>query len=98
MAFGSHIDHQIIHNVGLRFLKNGYMVKFYSDFSYEVDKMQDFKVSIFFFNEKVLRRKIEACMCYCSQMPDLFGNIENAKKYFKNNKEGDWYYEKYYVK
>ena len=97
MSMGSHVDHVLLHNVGLKLKDEGYKVKFYQDFSYQFDqKVENFKVEKHYFNETVLNKKIKACMCYVSQMPDLFGNNENAKKYFKSFKEKEKYYERYY--
>lgn len=97
MSMGGHVDHVLLHNVGLVLNSEGYKVKFYQDFSYQInDSIKNYKVEKFYFDEMVLNKKITACMCYVSQMPDLFGNNDNAKKYFKKFKEKEKYYERYY--
>ena len=98
MAFGYHVDHQLVNKVGVKFLEEGYTVKFYSDFSYKVGCVEGFEKEDWFFSEKMLIQKVKACMCYSSQMPDLFGSNEKAERYFKNFKRGEWYYETYFVK
>ncbi len=98
MGFGNHIDHVLVHKIGLKLLKEGFCVKFYTDFSYKSNSVKNFKVIPFLFKQKILNVKIDACLCYISQMKDLFGSVKQAKEYFKSFKEGEWYNEFYYIK
>jgi len=84
LGVGNHVDHIIAFRVGYKLFKDGYNVLFYEDFPYsKVTKLyeekrrelSDWTYKVVTFNEKHLKRKIEAFSRYKSQIPMLFDNF-----------------------
>lgn len=100
MAFGYHIDHRIVHQVGIELVQAGYNVYFYSDFYYpQSEPSTEYGKKTITFSHDKLTNKINACMFYHSQIDNLFGSKEAFEKYMYEQKNAnDDFCEFYYYK
>jgi len=90
MGFGGHVDHKMLHDVGLNILKQDCNkdIRFYRDFSYrnKFSRIPAYSFSVKSSKEH-LQNKINAFNKYKSQISTLFGTIDNMYKYFVRFKE-----------
>ena len=99
MSFGFHADHVIVHRVGIKLLEKGYKVYFYQDFFYEKPlHVTGFREWKYLFGEAELRKKVEACRFYVSQMRSLFRSEAAAEEYICKTFDGTNACELYYEK
>ncbi|MDO5568562.1 MAG: PIG-L family deacetylase [bacterium] len=96
LGVGNHVDHMIVHNVGVILKKEGYNIKFYRDFSYKCDLVlnNEYKKNIFKLSDELIEKKSIAMSKYVSQIEMLFENKEKIIDYYKIKLKGiEEYYE-----
>lgn len=101
LGIGNHVDHQILHEIGLSFLKKRFKkIYFYEDFPYVI-KTKKFKLKGLCFKKEMLSKrnletKLTAILSYKSQINILFKGVLDFKQQFfnfhKKNYEKYWYF------
>lgn len=84
MAVGKHVDHQIIHDVGLEVKKYMQNVYFYCEIPYSINFLNLYLNKEKFYISNYMELKINAICFYKTQLKGLFGNEKIADIFIPN--------------